>query len=236
MLRASLATFTAETLEEILADLHQGVGVQLAQAGWLRFLLAHVLGHLARLRSRCARLAAMLRTGALPPRLRAREAANRRPVSPAPPLSLPPQNGPHANLVLRLRVPTRARWLLTMLGDPAQVSRERLQALLADPEIVADIEAAPQLGRVLRPLCRALGVKLIPALRLRRRRGTSPAEAAAASPIQFSEVRATEACRKSPAQPPPSPPVYQGDYSHLCLPHEPRFVRRLQESFERRRR
>jgi hypothetical protein len=44
-----------------------------------------------------------------------------------------------------------------------------LEKLVEDPELQALVAAAPQLGRVLRPLCHMLAVKLPPWLRLPRR-------------------------------------------------------------------
>jgi hypothetical protein len=44
------------------------------------------------------------------------------------------------------------------LVPEAAASGSQLQHLLADPEMAALAAAGPQLGRLLRPLCRALGV------------------------------------------------------------------------------
>jgi hypothetical protein len=46
----------------------------------------------------------------------------------------------------------------------AAAAGSQLRHLLADPEMAALIEAAPQMGRLLRPLCRSLGVRLPPGL------------------------------------------------------------------------
>jgi hypothetical protein len=51
--------------------------------------------------------------------------------------------------------------------------------MLDDPEMAALVAGAPQLGRVLRPLCRMLAVKPPAWLRLPRRRRPAPARAAA---------------------------------------------------------
>jgi hypothetical protein len=48
--------------------------------------------------------------------------------------------------------------------------RSQLKHLLADPEMVALIEASPQqAGRLLRPVCNMLGIEPIPALQRKRR-------------------------------------------------------------------
>src|SRR6185312_11003612 len=59
-------------------------------------------------------------------------------------------------------------WLIRLGGYKAAAYGSLLQHLLADPEMAALIAAAPQLGRVLRPLCRMLGIDPGPA-RLPRR-------------------------------------------------------------------
>jgi hypothetical protein len=68
--------------------------------------------------------------------------------------------------------------------------RSQLTYLLADPEMVALIEAAPQARRLLRPLCNMLAIKSVPATLLR------PADAAplasadqGSSPISAGETR-----------------------------------------------
>ena len=69
----------------------------------------------------------------------------------------------------------------------ASAAASQLQALLGDPEMAALIAAAPrQMGRVLRPLCRMLGIAPPPGLHVsppqprRRRRADPPADGAAA--------------------------------------------------------
>ncbi len=62
-------------------------------------------------------------------------------------------------------LPRRFGWLLG-LGTNARCYGGQLAHLLTDPEMVALIAAAPGMGRVLRPLCRMLGVELIAELRI----------------------------------------------------------------------
>ena len=56
----------------------------------------------------------------------------------------------------------------------AMVRRFDLVEMLDDPETAAIVAVAPQLGRVLRPLCRMLAVKQPTWLRLPRRRASKP--------------------------------------------------------------
>ena len=82
-----------------------------------------------------------------------------------------------------------ARWLIRLLPGTA-ASLSQLEALLRDPEMEALLAADPRLGRILRPLCWALGVhrSLAPPARKRRKRQApesppaepAPAHAAAA--------------------------------------------------------
>ena len=65
----------------------------------------------------------------------------------------------------RLALPRRAAWLLAPVPE-AVAAAGQLRALLADPELQRRIGDEPRLGRILRPLCRCLGVKLPAPLRL----------------------------------------------------------------------
>jgi hypothetical protein len=55
--------------------------------------------------------------------------------------------------------PTPPAWLIGLIPEAA-ASAVHLRALLAEPDVPALLEAAPQLRRALRPLCRMLGVAL----------------------------------------------------------------------------
>ncbi|MGC8527546.1 hypothetical protein [Acidiphilium sp.] len=65
----------------------------------------------------------------------------------------------------RLALPRRTAWLLAPVPE-AVAAAGQLRALLADPELQRRIGEEPRLGRILRPLCRCLGVKLPAPLRL----------------------------------------------------------------------
>jgi len=60
----------------------------------------------------------------------------------------------------RLRLPGVRGWLVRVLGYEAVAYRLQLEALLATPEMAAAVETMPGIGRVLRPVCRMLGVPL----------------------------------------------------------------------------
>ena len=58
----------------------------------------------------------------------------------------------------RLRLPAGRGWLVRALGYEAAGYGSQLEALLAEPEMAGILAAAPAVGRILRPLCRMLGV------------------------------------------------------------------------------
>jgi hypothetical protein len=58
-------------------------------------------------------------------------------------------------------LPRDPAWLMALIPETA-VSAAHLRLLLTEPEVPALLEAAPQLRRALRPLCRMLGVALPP--------------------------------------------------------------------------
>ena len=80
----------------------------------------------------------------------------------------------------RPALPRRTAWLLAPVPEAAAAAGQ-LRALLAEPELQRRIGAEPRLGRILRPLCRSLGVKLPamlrPPLRAPRRPRPDPAPA-----------------------------------------------------------
>ena len=84
-------------------------------------------------------------------------------------------------------LPHSHAWLLRLVPQ-ASAYGSQMQHLLADPGFAALVDAAPQMRRLLRPLCRMLGVRLPP----RPADPAPPAAAAAATP--------------APAEPWPRPP------------------------------
>jgi hypothetical protein len=57
------------------------------------------------------------------------------------------------------RLPNTFGWLIRMV-PAAACCRSQLHHLLSDPEFATLLTAAPQMGRVLRPLCRMLAIKV----------------------------------------------------------------------------
>jgi hypothetical protein len=120
-----------------------------------------VFNRLNRMRVRFAALVARFLAGTLPaPRAaRARPAAAARSEAPPPPPS----------------VPRRFGWLMWRKPDVPPLReavagwRFHLEMMLEDAELKALLAAAPQAGRILRPLCHMLGIRPTAELRLPRR-------------------------------------------------------------------
>ncbi len=148
-------------------------GAGRALAGPLAILL---WCRLRRMAVRFTALAIRLRPGTWPARLRQRSG----------------KSGPPAH-----RLPQNFAWLVRLLPEAA-VGASQLQHLLADPDMAALIAAAPQAGRVLRPLCRMLGVRPPPAL-TRPPRPRIPARPRPAAPL-----RAPPGAEPAPPSRPPS--------------------------------
>ncbi len=134
-------------LADRFAHLVEGLRRVLAARGagtWLAVPLMLLLwSRLRRTAERFARLAAKVHAGTLPP-------PRRRLRSPRP---ARPQT---------LRLPRGFAWLVRRLPQAAAAASQ-LQHLLADPAMADLLAAAPQAGRLLRPLCRMLGVRPPPA-------------------------------------------------------------------------
>ena len=156
MLAAS-APALACRLTAIITGLCATIALRAAKDAALRPLLVQLWGALRRRAGRFEKLAAKIQAGQLTaPRAAPRP---RKPRPKRPPAATPPFPGGFAWLVRRAR--------------ETSVYGSQLQALLSDPDIAPLLEAAPQAGRLLRPLCRMLGVRpgpaLAPALVLPRR-------------------------------------------------------------------
>ena len=150
-------------------------------------LMLLLWSRLRRTAARFARLAEKVRAGTLPPprhRLR-----SPRPAQPPPP-----------------RLPRGYAWLVRRLPQAAAAASQ-LQHLLADPAMADLLAAAPQAGRLLRPLCQMLGVRPPPALLPPAAAG--PAGGAVA-PLCPSPAAAGSAAPRRHAAARPSPPARSG--------------------------
>jgi len=166
---------TSHTVPYCFADLIQGIGRALGvQHAWLRAagpLSSLIWGRLCGMRRRFIDLAARVQAGTLPAK---------RPPRP-PPASPRPATPRPAAVPDQPRLPPQSSgWLLRQVPEPHHVAywRGPLEQFLADPETIAQVAAAPQTGRILRPLCRMLNVVPPEYLRLpprpRRKRPPRP--------------------------------------------------------------
>jgi hypothetical protein len=157
------------------------IGVYAAVFPWARPLVAAAQDRVRRLGDRFARLAARATAGTLP--LRRQSAARGPDTAPSRPPTLP--------------------WLMQAVAAAVHCA-EPFNRLLADPEMAQLVAAAPQAGRILRPLCRMLGVKRPAYLRPPRRAPAQP-EVSPAAPLAEPQSGPTQSCLTQP-QPPPAPP------------------------------
>ncbi len=111
------------------------------------------------------------------------------------PTPRPPRPGRPAPRAARPRLPTARAWVVHALGYQAANKAGGLAHLLARPDLAELLAAAPQAARLLRPLCRMLGV-------------TPPLTPGAARPA----IRTPTT--PSPAAPPPGPSAPQGPAPH----------------------
>lgn len=178
------ATELATRLHAILVPLCAAIARLLLRDPRHVALILPLCRYLTRTGQRFARLMARLAAGTVRPRPG---------VRPHCPTCVRPTHGHPA----RVRLPTGQAWLLHALRlhpgrHEVALATQCVERLLATPDAAAILAAAPQAVRLLRPLCRLLGVvhPLIPTGRRRRRvhraaaasAGPEPAPAAPASP------------------------------------------------------
>ncbi len=89
----------------------------------------------------------------------------------AGPPAKPRHRAPRPGGPCPVRLPTAFGWLLTDLRHEAALYHLRLEALLTEPTAAEIIAASPAAARILRPICRMLGLRptVLPALAPRRR-------------------------------------------------------------------
>jgi hypothetical protein len=128
------------SLATILTGLRAALAARAATDRALTALFVLVWSRLARLQTRLERLIAHWRAGTLPtPR--------------------PSRAGQPRKRSSKPNLPTAPAWLVARVGYTAAVFGSQLQHALSDPELAAFLAAAPQANRLLRPLCRMLGIE-----------------------------------------------------------------------------
>ena len=124
----------------LLTQLQAAVAVVSARERHLTVLLVAVWGRIGRMRTRLERLIARWRAGTLPAARTSRAGQVRPPVVRAPSI-----------------IPRTPAWLLVAVRE-ARPLRAGLENLLSEAEWVEFLAAVPRAGRILRPLCRMLGI------------------------------------------------------------------------------
>ena len=132
-----------------LDGLYRACAARMARNPAIVGLLMLACARFRRAAARFATLAVLASQGRVPPR-RIRPRRTQDPARPSRPWP---------------RLP-RGRYWLIRLAPEANCFASQLQHLLADPGMAALLQAAPQAGRILRPLCRMLAVRIPPILSL----------------------------------------------------------------------
>ena len=177
----------SERFATILGDLRQGVVARGPVIGAIVWL---IWTRLSRTAYRFAKLAARIQSGTLPTRSRASR-AGRTSTSRA---SDRPAERPVERPVERL---PRGRGWLFRLVPVAPCFGSQLNYLLCDPEMQALLAATPQMGRLLRPLCHSLGIRISDHPLLQ----PPPRVRPAASPADAGTKPATRRSRRRAARP-----------------------------------
>ena len=206
---------------QIFADLRAAAGMRARKPGALG-VFALVVTWLTSLVCRIDAIAARWHAGTLrPPKERPLVAAEPREKRPRP------DDAPLKTKAERL--PRHFAWLADLLGAPADVAAERLRAVLAHPELPTLVAVHPPAAAMLRRLCRALGVALVPVLRPQPR---TP------RPTPYPEPHPDPRQPPPPtppsaAAPPPQPPPQL--WSHQPTDHELPMDERIRLALIRRR-
>ena len=179
----------AERFDRLIAALCRAVAGRGLARGLAGPLIVLIWSRLRRLAARFAALSARIAAGRAR-RIRCR----RRPRA-------------TARRTARRALPQSRAWLIRLVPEAA-ASGEQLRYLLAEPEMAALVAAAPQMRRLLRPLCRMLGVRLPPLAPP----PVPPATSTVAGAPPRTGPRAT--APPAPGRPPPVPPT-------LRRPHPP---------------
>jgi hypothetical protein len=94
-----------------------------------------------------------------------------------------------ARPILKVVLPRGFMWFRKLFPDTATPFAGTLSHHLHDPDMAALVAAAPQAGRILRPMCRMVGLKPPPYLQLPKRpRRPRPARPAKPRPPKFMDI------------------------------------------------
>ncbi len=182
-----------ERFDLLIRRLCDAVAIQSAKYAYITPLMVLVWGRLRRMSRRFASLVARVEAGQLkPPRSAVQNPDPGRTRPPRPPPPWPP-------------LPSSPGWLLHYVQLEAAATNNLLRHMLEhDPEMRALLEAAPQLGRILRPLLRMVSPAPLPA---RLIRPPPPAPAATTPGVHVEAAPARPARTPQPGVPPhPGPP------------------------------
>ena len=161
----------ATRFREILTGLRAAIGMHLDKDRSRETLFALVWNHIGRMANRFDALFSKWQAGTLPKPRPSRAGQPRKPRD------------------LQPRIPRGRTWLVAQVGYHAAGRASQLQHLFTDPDFANFLQAAPQAGRILRPLCHMLGIDAPPPLRLPPRPRTAtprtprPRSATAAPPM-----------------------------------------------------
>jgi hypothetical protein len=154
----------SDRFSDLIGGLLKDVAAE-APRGWVAMPLIKLLWRrLRRMTRRFASVLARFHAGILP----APGSAGGHPAPASPASASHPSHGPRP-----LDLPRRVGWVVQVISG-ALIPAYELEKMLDDPELAATVAVAPQLGRVLRPLCRMMAVRPPAWLRLPRRRALNP--------------------------------------------------------------
>ena len=179
----------------IMDGLRAAIGMHVARDRTREAVFALLWHRIGRMTRRFEALFTRWQAGKLPKPRPSRAGQPRTPRAPSP------------------RLPRGRTWVVAQIGYHAAGRASQLQHLLADPDMAEFLHAAPQAGRLLRPLCHILGIDPPPPLK-------SPVNA-------LSVARAGRGCRRQ-ARAGATPPT--GRATRLSAPppapivSPPRFV------------
>jgi hypothetical protein len=167
----------AKTFGLIIGGLCEAVARRIAADRTSGALIILTVDRLRHLLARFTSLAARAQAGKLrPPRQRAVPPRREPPLGGAPSPEEAPSPGeappgrptpdPKPPRQRERLLPQKFGWLIRFVPYEAACFGSQLQHLLCQPEMVALLEAAPQAGRILRPLCWMLAIPLPANLRL----------------------------------------------------------------------